>query len=270
MSIVVDGFFSADADAVAQEAVPLPAWRTLTRDLNRTVQRLFGETSIPFADHLSPPLIARMLLGRALSNFQGAVLLSERGMTVEARTLVRSCLETAFCLTAVLSKGQEFTERLVADAEKHRRMLVGNLLSSDIAGDLGADMESRLRSFLASIPADVEPKWLHASQMAEASPLRAMFVFYRELSGDAHPTVTSMERYFVEGGGSGRFRWGPELDADTVVATNFYACTFLIAAGVGFNSEVANSEAVEKELGAHWERLQELTAEAKVFHDADD
>jgi hypothetical protein len=40
-------------------------------------------------------LVMLQFFVRATSNYQGAIILAERGMTVEARILARACLETA-------------------------------------------------------------------------------------------------------------------------------------------------------------------------------
>src|ERR1700676_4074169 len=58
-------------------------------------------------------LLALQLLSRSLSNFQGAVLIAEGRMTIEARALVRSCLESTFFLGALGNKEYELVERML-------------------------------------------------------------------------------------------------------------------------------------------------------------
>lgn len=271
MSLETEGFLSAEADQIAAaQAASEAGWGSLVRDLNQTTQRLLIDTKLPFQNLLSdPPILSRMLLGRALSNFQGGVLLLERGMAVEARTLARACLETAFCLTAVLTQGSPFGMRLVADAEKHRRMLAKNLLAvSDAA--LPADEVARLQDLVASVPTDVVPHWLGADEMARASPIAGMYLFYRSLSGDAaHPSIGSLERYFRRDQDNAiRFVWGPEFDRDTVDDTAYLLCTFLITCAVAFNSDVAKSERISAELDRHWIALQAKVQRADDDHNA--
>ncbi|SDF82692.1 hypothetical protein SAMN05216466_101199 [Paraburkholderia phenazinium] len=53
------------------------------------------------------------LLLRAISSFEGVILLSERGMFVEARTIARNVFETAFYMGA-LAEDPGFVERMVS------------------------------------------------------------------------------------------------------------------------------------------------------------
>ena len=47
-------------------------------------------------------LVAAALYGRALTSFQAAYVLTERGMLADARTVVRAAAETAIILSAVV------------------------------------------------------------------------------------------------------------------------------------------------------------------------
>lgn len=260
MSIETEGFLSADLDAyVAFKASQPSSWRKLTRDLNRTVQRLMRETVIADARELADPrLLSRMLLGRALSNYQGVILLAERGLAAESRTLARACLETTFCLSAVLNSGEPFIDRLLEDARKHRRMLARNLLEVRTEASLGEAISDKLRAFLENLPSEAPAKWLPTEEVAKASGLHQMFVFYRELSADAHPTIASLERYVIAEGERLEFQWGVEAEPEILNETLFYGCTFLITAGVAFNNEVAKNETISEELSRHWTRLCDL------------
>jgi Family of unknown function (DUF5677) len=53
---------------------------------------------------------AALLFVRGLSSFPAAILLAERGMTQDARTIIRSCFETVFCFGA-LRKDPGFLEK---------------------------------------------------------------------------------------------------------------------------------------------------------------
>ncbi|WP_404821592.1 DUF5677 domain-containing protein [Paracidovorax oryzae] len=56
------------------------------------------------ADQFSPQqLVAAALYGRVLTSFQAAVLLAERGLLADTRTVVRGAAETAIILAAVVN-----------------------------------------------------------------------------------------------------------------------------------------------------------------------
>jgi hypothetical protein len=103
-STLENGFLSADLHSRVSDIRGRHAdWFSHAENLNRFAQRI-AITQREFSserglgdDHV----LALLLLYRALNNFQATVLMAERGMIVEARTLARSCLETAIWLAAI-------------------------------------------------------------------------------------------------------------------------------------------------------------------------
>src|SRR5713101_7073425 len=87
-----------------------------------------GLRSVPADDDQT--LLAARLLMRGMSAFQGAIVMAERGMTTEARTLARSCFETVFCLGA-LRKDPRFVEAFTRDDASRRKKLACALLKLD-------------------------------------------------------------------------------------------------------------------------------------------
>ena len=199
-------------------------------------------------------------------------MLWERGMTIEARSLARTCLESTFCMTAVLQAGEVFIDRLLLDAHKHKRTLARNLITIRTEQDLGAEMFARLKAFTDTPPDEGVPRWLPAKEMADASPIADMYVFYRELSGDsAHPTIQALERYLKRDHRDElEFTWGWEQDADEILSTIYYACVFIMAAGVAFNVQVASNASVDRTLAGTWERLSVLQQRVARDEDAAD
>src|SRR5690348_6870667 len=65
--------------------------------LNRVCLRALTACSVPDSDKM---MVVTLLLARALSSYQGGLLMVERGMSTEALTLARSCLESSFYLAA--------------------------------------------------------------------------------------------------------------------------------------------------------------------------
>ena len=105
-SIRDTGFLSPrTADLVRMYRQRLPAWFDLIEALNALGQRQMNrgvEKAAKLAS-LDPINISARLLIRTMSNFQGSVLLAERGMVVEPQTLVRSCYENSFWIGAFFS-----------------------------------------------------------------------------------------------------------------------------------------------------------------------
>lgn len=80
---------------------------------------------------------ARILL-RSCAAFQGAVLLTERGMVAEGRTLVRNLVESSFCVAALVTAPEKFIKLIKDDSEASRQnqrkfVLDNGLAKSDIS-----------------------------------------------------------------------------------------------------------------------------------------
>jgi hypothetical protein len=97
--------------------------------LNRVGQGVMSEANVTITDQRAadPKLLTLLLLIRTMSNFQGVILLVERGMIVEARTLARSCYENVYCLSALQKDGAGFVKAMLAD-ELYARKAASNWL----------------------------------------------------------------------------------------------------------------------------------------------
>ena len=117
MSIAEQGFLSPDiARFIGMHREANKAAFDLADVLNRTAQRLMLESQVRMeGDVLSENNLAQLLFARAVSNFQGTVLMAERGAVVEARTLARTCLETVFALVAAVKMDGTFVDRMVSN-----------------------------------------------------------------------------------------------------------------------------------------------------------
>jgi hypothetical protein len=136
------------------------------------------------------------LLLRAISSFEGVILLSERGMFVEARTIARNVLETAFYMGA-LAEDPGFVDKMVADYAKHRKALATELINDKAHADvIGADVLERLQRFLSDLDASGQGlSRVVSEQTARQSGMAPLYSFFRDFSGDAHPTLQSLSRY---------------------------------------------------------------------------
>ena len=76
--------------------------------------------SVP--DYDNRALVVLLLFARGISSFQGAVLMIERGMSVEALTLARSCPETSFYLAAIVRNPAAIEGMIGSDARQKRKI----------------------------------------------------------------------------------------------------------------------------------------------------
>jgi len=160
------------------------------------------------------------LYARAVTMFQGVVRLAERGMTSEARTLVRGCAETAIALGCV-RRDKKFFDRLDEDYDKHRIAMAHELLRllPEKDPNLSAEQRTELQRFVNDLSAQYAPRepqrinWANAAVTAEMTDL--YMTVYRQTSGDAaHVTLRALERHLeIDSKGTiTGFRFFPELE----------------------------------------------------------
>jgi hypothetical protein len=100
-------------------------WFELASQLNGLAQGLVRSMTIRSDDNAA--FVGSLLFLRGLSSFQGVTLLSERGMTQEARTLARSCFETMFYLGA-LQSDPAFLDDIIGEDAAQRRKIANALI----------------------------------------------------------------------------------------------------------------------------------------------
>jgi Family of unknown function (DUF5677) len=170
------------------------------------------------------------LLLRSCGNLQAIILLTERGMVTEGRTLVRSLLENAFCVGALVDKPEEFLALLVDDHNASRRQQ-GKFIIEQGFGALGEAMDE----LQAAIDAIHKGQLLSPKTVAKLSPLTKLYLAYQRLSdGSAHASAQSLERHVLRNADrSGwTYRWGAG-DDDEIAATLSTAVQAALAVGIG-------------------------------------
>jgi len=227
MSIEEKGFLSLEIAAyVDKHRAENRAWFSLATDLNSVAQQLLLE--IPLDDEAFPSVL---LFVRGLSSFQAAILLAERGMIQDARTITRSCFETLFCFGA-LRNDSGFLEQF----EKHDVYGKSTFANALPAGKLEPDVAEILSQFLKGLARSGEKgERLRWDRVADLAGLKDIYgVYYRGLSLDAaHPSPTALKCYYKINGSNVELRWGPkaldEKDIEETLIASCAACLQLVA-----------------------------------------
>lgn len=266
MSIAEQGFLSPDvARFIGRHRQENKAAFDLADALNRSAQRLMLGSEVRMeGDLLSEKNLAQLLFVRAVSSFQGTVLMAERGAVVEARTLARSCLETVFALVAAVKMDETFIDRMVRNEmgskSKGANWLLNRANNTDF---LPPEAEAQLQGFIDRLKAENEPTGAFATEeMARRAGLDGLYIFFRQLSSDAaHPMLEALNRYIDNGqGGVGpNIVWGPKCGAGEIADTVVMACCFLMTGAIALN-EIASVEGVGDALGEHYQVYKGLIA----------
>lgn len=259
MTIDEQGFLSPEIHAwIGKHRTENRAWFALADDLNRIGQRQLALLNIPADDNQA--FLTALLFMRGLSGFQGAILLAERGMTPESRTLIRGCFETVFCLGAV-RKDSAFAEAFIRDDASRRQKLARMLLKlPDDSSGLDSHHIDKLKGFLDDLAqSGLQSEPLQIARAAELAGLTDIYdTYYRGLSNDAaHPSVTALNRH-VSADKSGfimGLRWGPDVTdvEDTLMA----ACTGAVYV-IYLAKEMLDREDISDGLDRCWAEYKRL------------
>ena len=263
MSILAEGFLSPDiAQFISKHRRDNKQAFDLADGLNRTAQRLMLRAAVRIeGDGLGAKNLVQLLYTRALSNFQGVILMAERGAVVEARTLARTCLETVFALVAAVKMDSAFVDRMVANDMGSKAKSANWLLNRSNSAALAQDAKIGLEAFRDKLKSENEPTGAFAAEeMARRGGLDGLYIHFRQFSSDAaHPMLEALNRYVDDGQGDilPEIIWGPNCGAGEIADTVILACGFLLTGAVGLN-EIAPVDGVGDALGEHYDVYKAL------------
>lgn len=187
-----EGFLSTETqDAIPEFRDANADLFNLAEDVNRLLMSIAHAAADAAKTNLqAPESIAVRLVLRAAGTFQGAVLLAERGLVADARTLVRSCLEDAFALAAIMADPVDFLSKYEEDfngANKRQLKFVTDRKLGDKA------LHKTLMDKYNDTP---RGNSLSPGALAKDSPLDTQYLMYQRLSNDsAHPSATSLAHH---------------------------------------------------------------------------
>jgi hypothetical protein len=253
-----EGFLSPSiSEWIKRHRVANRRWFGLAEDLNRVAMGLLPSLTLPPEDN--NVFLAVLLFLRGLSSFQGALLLAERGMTQDARTLARGCFENVFLMGA-LCRDPSFAAAFVGDDSLHRAKIAKTLLKLPNGSGLNAEQIERLTRFMSNFEnSGMSAKPVNIADAARSAGLIDIYdTYYRGLSTDAsHASVTALNRY-VEADERSMIvglRWGPEVS--DVQNTLRDVCTAAIYSIV-LISESCGLDDLENRMGACWADYKKL------------
>lgn len=255
------GFLAPSIELVRQHFRRVMAdWFDLADKLNTLGHALYSDCSdmLPGRQLLDPVSLGLQMLPRCLSNFQGAILLSERGLGIEAQALVRSVYETAFWLGYVKADPKRAVPQLRRETlaseiglfEASQRHLPG----------LGSDTERRVSEQLKEMKRECGslPKPPNIEELAALAGWAKSYFFYKELSGAAaHLSLKSIHSFLWhdEDGKVVGHQVGP--DEESVGKAVWLGCRAIVLAIDAVQRLTARSTGVEE--------LAVLNAEMEVL-----
>ncbi len=194
---------------------------------------------------------------RSASNFRGTILMAERAMIIEARTLARSCGECAICLAGLKFDPEQWRSMLhdeLASRKGRAKLLARN------ENWLNPDDVDRLRAFVEKIEAEGTLSRLDFSKIAINAGIEIFYLLYRQLSADAaHPSIEALNRYIIENedGAVQEIQPVPPHKSEDIDSSLSIACNFFFLCITVLLEKLPN-EAYQKDFGTLWEEYKRL------------
>ena len=194
------GFLSADtAETIAAVRMDFKLWFDLAEDVSRFAMRWLHNIVAPNIKTSQQFLVGTTLL-RALQTYQATIILAERGIQTDARSLVRIVCETAIAAGAAATDGT-FSKRLAADHYKHIKRAANALLADPVAGPaLPPEQRQKVEAALADVKqryGESGPVAINWEAEALKSDMQGLYLMvYRMTSGDSlHATASSLDHH---------------------------------------------------------------------------
>lgn len=176
-----------DSDKVTTVAAELIEQALLNAEL--VLQQFNASNHEPPKTHL----VIALLLARTISNARGANVLLDVNLVIEARTLVRNCVENLLMMAAIETEGERVLEELSENDLHFRRSLGERLITQKLLSD---NERENMRAAIKGVRAQSSgmTRALKPEKLAARSRLETLYLEYSTLSNDAaHPTTASLQ-----------------------------------------------------------------------------
>jgi hypothetical protein len=211
---------SVRRDGMSGEHPLRPGWIAWMRDYAAAARRFVAEDPIEVASEDERELVAirTALYARALTLFEGALLLIENDRQLDFRIQSRGVIEATMYLIA-LDRDPDFVTRMKDDDFKSRQSRASlHLGAKKFIGT--EDVRQQLEEFVAQGLQGA--KAIQPGTLVEGSEFDRLYRSYRDISGDAaHVSLTALNRHYIENpaDGSASLIIHPELDEIDLLAT---------------------------------------------------
>jgi hypothetical protein len=208
-----------------------------------------------------------------MGNFQGAVILLQKGQIVEARTLARCCYENLFWIGSLANKGDAFVKAMELDDAASRMKRATGLLEWSKQQSQNFDFAESLEKFRDGMKEQHgKPGGITHKGAADDGGIGPAYIIYRELSGDAaHPSATSLSRHVTWDGEGDEAMFTvhaiPVNEPFAAPDTLELACNPLLGVCVAANQILGGVEAGER-LDSLFKTFRELSDANKAARDA--
>jgi hypothetical protein len=264
MSFDTHGFFSPEIAKFQMFVRSQPEskpWFALADDLNRLCLNLLRVHETPLDNRALLTLSAAFV--RAHQSYQAGIVLTERGMIGDARTVLRSATESAIAIQA-LSKDPSFVDQIVGAYHNDQRKLAGVVLRNrDYQAIYSNDQITQMKATVTDVnrmsaDSPTRPAKVNWEQVAQEHCPDLYQLIYRLLSSDGtHLNANSLTHYFAFDANQRITALKVAPDAEGLVEALRLACMTILWALEAFERAFP-SERLATEIQARLRRFKEL------------
>lgn len=226
-SLEISGYLSEEISLwIKKHREKNSEWFMLCENINE----LSHSTMFTFSVHNEylPELIVATIYVRAMSNFQGTIIMAERGMINEAKSLLRCLLECMFAIVAI-DKDKDISNQFVFNDLLQRKNLLkaykrnkGKGIPQHENAPSWKEIDINLQDIEKQIREN-KVKRLDNRDFAKKAGLEAIYDSeYKLLSGTIHVNARDIEQYLKidDNGKIKEILWGPDVqEIDFVLLT---------------------------------------------------
>jgi len=208
-------------------------WQALTDELIAATVEVLKSGVVPPANlfYSDPKIIGILLMARTVSHAKGVRELVKKRRILEARILTRNCLENCFWIGGLIDQGKTFVDEMIQDEQK-RRVSRGQLLfENQMIFD--ADAAKKLRDWMKDRKHWKDSKTLNPKVVADGTSFDGAYIFYAELSVDAHPGLEALRRYLASNDDDAEILLEPGINLSEVLDTLHILAFALLTTVVG-------------------------------------
>lgn len=238
ISIEKTGFLSEEiAEWIKKHRKENIDWFKLCEDINEFAHTTMFSITIHNKD--PKELIVSSLYVRSMSNFQGSIIMAERGMINEAKVLLRCLLECMFAIVAIEKDSETINQFILEDLLQRKDYLKAykrNKREGTLQADNAPSLEE-IDDLLQDIEKKIEMKRVRKWQKRELARKGGLVIMYdttyKLLSGSIHVNARDLEQYLEinEAGEVKRILWGPDIkEIDSLLFTAAESMLFVLTA----------------------------------------
>jgi hypothetical protein len=174
-------------------------WFNLCKEINRFSHATMFKMIVH--NKCKPELMVALLYIRSISNFQGVIIMAERGMVNEAKVLLRCLIECGFAVVAI-DKDKTIVDRLILD---DRIQQLGKLKAMKRNIENGVplpkdafsidEIKTRIRDVISEIKKSNIEKFTTRDLAEIAGLIKTYDSAYKVLSDTIHVSVRDLEQY---------------------------------------------------------------------------